>query len=303
MRSWDLNRLRVWRAVVTAGSVVEAAANLGFRPATVSQHIATLQRSTGLELYRRAGRGIEITDAGRKLAEEAAKVLDQVRRLDGTVDDMTSSPDPRITLSGFTSFHETLLPPVVDSVVTTFSTIRFEILDNERDSAPSPRLPDIEIRSEAGFAPAAEVPGTIRTPLFDDEFHLVVPTSHRLAGAGEVPLVEIAEERWIDAESRATAGMSAIHHACAAAGISPRVIARSEGHYAALALVAAGHGITLLPALALEGLPVGLTSVALTHPVPSRRVCMHVVEQSAHLPHISFTADEIIAQAEGFGFV
>ena len=62
-------------------------------------------------------------------------------------------------------------------------------------------------------------------------------------------------------------------------------------------------GITLLPALAVLSLPAGLTSVALTHPVPSRRVCMHVVEQSAHLPHISFTADEIIAQAEGFGLV
>ena len=69
---WDLNRLRVWRAVAATGSVVAAAKSLNYTPATVSQHITTLQKAVGAPLYQRSGRGIEITELGRRLADDSA---------------------------------------------------------------------------------------------------------------------------------------------------------------------------------------------------------------------------------------
>ena len=46
----DVARLRVFRAVVAAGSIQAAAANLGYTPSAVSQQVAALGRETGLPL-------------------------------------------------------------------------------------------------------------------------------------------------------------------------------------------------------------------------------------------------------------
>ena len=67
----DLQRLRIYRAVVAAGSIQGAAANLGYTPSAVSQQVAALSRETGLALIGKAGRGIEPTDAGLELVQAA----------------------------------------------------------------------------------------------------------------------------------------------------------------------------------------------------------------------------------------
>ncbi|MDN5793293.1 MAG: LysR family transcriptional regulator, partial [Brevibacterium aurantiacum] len=42
----DVNRLRVFRAVIASGSVHAAATHLGYTPSTISQHLSVLQRET-----------------------------------------------------------------------------------------------------------------------------------------------------------------------------------------------------------------------------------------------------------------
>src|SRR5690625_1381059 len=91
---WDLNRLRIWRAVVATGSVVAAAKNLNYTPATISQHITTLQKSVGAPLYHRSGRGIEITEFGKRLAEDSGEVFASVAELDDSSTASTPSAGP-----------------------------------------------------------------------------------------------------------------------------------------------------------------------------------------------------------------
>ncbi|MDN6124782.1 MAG: LysR family transcriptional regulator, partial [Brevibacterium sp.] len=95
---WDLNRLRIWRAVVATGSVVDAARSLNYTSATVSQHITTLQKAVGVPLYRRSGRGIEITDLGKRLAEESAEVFTGLGRLDTRVENVRTVNRPRMRI-------------------------------------------------------------------------------------------------------------------------------------------------------------------------------------------------------------
>ena len=71
----DPHRLRMLQAVVTQGSVHQAARLLGYTPSTVSQHLAALQRETGLSLLERRGRALSPTEAGRQLASAAGEVL------------------------------------------------------------------------------------------------------------------------------------------------------------------------------------------------------------------------------------
>ena len=70
----DIQRLRVFRAVVASGSVQAAADHLGYTPSAVSQSLTTLQRETGLVLFEKAGRGIAPTPTARVLAVESEEV-------------------------------------------------------------------------------------------------------------------------------------------------------------------------------------------------------------------------------------
>ena len=60
-----LNALRVFEAAARHLSFKEAAAELSITQAAVSHQIKTLEDYLGVELFRRAGRGVQLTDAAR----------------------------------------------------------------------------------------------------------------------------------------------------------------------------------------------------------------------------------------------
>ena len=60
-----------------------------------------------------------------------------------------------------------------------------------------------------------------------------------------------------------------ISGACRAAGFIPRYVARSDDHHTALAFVASGIGITLLPALAVPEGMAGVESREVVNPTPT----------------------------------
>ncbi|MGW5467636.1 LysR family transcriptional regulator [Streptomyces chartreusis] len=77
----DLKLLATFLAVVRRGSMADAAAELGYVPSAVSQHIAGLERDMGVELIvRRPGSRLILTAAGRSLARPAAPWRGRPRR-------------------------------------------------------------------------------------------------------------------------------------------------------------------------------------------------------------------------------
>ncbi|WP_181273108.1 LysR family transcriptional regulator [Brevibacterium oceani] len=287
---WDLNRLRVWRAVVATGSVVAAAKSLNYTPATVSQHITTLQKSVGATLYRRSGRGIEITEFGKRLAEDSGEVFASVAKLDDLVESFRNVSRPRMRIAAFTSFNARVLPDIIEAVAAEHPDLRFDIQLNEpAKGRRSPCL--IEVRAEVPQEGEVHLPGMTRIPLFDDDYRVVVSERHELAGRESVPFIDLAEQHWVDHDLWSGPTSTVVDLACAAAGFEPRNFAASEDDFAALALVASNLAITVLPRLSTLQLPPGLVAVDLTDPVPVRRILMHVREKEAHLPHVrAFTA-------------
>lgn len=294
---WDLQRLRIWRAVVATGSVTAAARSLSFTSATVSQHITTLQRSVGLPLYRRSGRGIEITDLGRRLAEESAEVFTGLSRLDSLVESARTLDRPRLRIAAFTSFNAEILPGIIGEVALAHPDLRFDIQLNE-PARVGRRLCTIEIRSEIPQEEETQLPGMVRSVLFDDEFRVVVSAEHEFARRDSVSFIELADQHWVDHDLWSGPTSRVVELACAAAGFEPRNFAASEDDAAALALVAANLAITVLPNLSTLQLRDGLRAVELTDPVPTRRVVMHVRERELDLPHVQafITAAEAVAK-------
>lgn len=294
---WDLNRLRIWRAVVAAGSVNGAAQNLQYAPASISQHIIALRKSVGVPIYHRVGRGIEITEAGRRLAEEAETLFAESSRLDSVVEGMRAGPRPHITISCFSSVAKEWVPGMLREVVHLFPQLQFDIATNEPLLGAARHYGDIDISNEPGFLGPTAVRGYDREVLRDDDYMVVLGQQHPLAQHDEVPVGWLSEERMVDLDVFGSPTGQVIDHATSAAGFSPRYVASADDHYGILAMVAAGVGVTVLPRLAIADLPGSLTARPLTDPKPFRRVVLHVKREVAHLDHIAATAEAIREQA------
>src|SRR5215218_4584649 len=71
----DLRRLRLLRELRERGTIAAVADALAYTPSAVSQQLAQLERDAGVPLLERAGRGVRLTEAGRRLAAHADAIM------------------------------------------------------------------------------------------------------------------------------------------------------------------------------------------------------------------------------------
>lgn len=277
----DVTRLRVFRAVVHAGTVQAAAANLGYSPSAVSQHITALQRETGLALFEKSGRGIAPTPAGLALAEGSEEVMAALGRLGGLVDDLREGRTGTLSIGAFASAGQYWVPRIARALSDEFPSLLLNL--DLVEAHPEQRSAyDIELRAEDPNLPPDRVEGHRRVHLVDEPYVLVVPDTHPFAETREVTLGDLADERLIAEGMQVVTCARIVRNAFAAAGVTPRFVARASDHHAALGLVDAGVGITLLPRLAMGRLGPGLVECSITgEAAPSRRIVALVSEAAA----------------------
>ncbi len=87
-----LSALRAFGAWAETGSVVTAAARLGVTHAAISQQIRALEKALDVVLVARAGRRLEMTDDGRRLAEGLTRGFGEISR---TVAELREGQDQR----------------------------------------------------------------------------------------------------------------------------------------------------------------------------------------------------------------
>jgi DNA-binding transcriptional LysR family regulator len=291
-------RLLVLQAVIASGSVNAAARNLHFAAATVSQHLHALARETGLVLFVKNGRGIAPTAAALHLADQGATVLADLARLDRTVADLREGRVEQLAVACFASAAQTWMPRVARAIREQHPGVALEISLNEPHDGRGRRPSDLDIRNEPVDGPSIRLDGYLRQELMIEEFSVVLPLAHPLAQAPEIGLKELQHELWIDHDIYDSATGQIIALACRAAGSVPRYAARLDDHHAALALVAAGLGITVLPHLALTGLPAGVAVRPLSRPTVSRRVVAHARRHPERNRVITTAVKELRACAE-----
>ena len=280
----DVHRLRVLRTVVATGSVGAAAATLGYTPSAVSQHLATLQRETGLLLIERKGRGIEPTAAGRTLADEAGRVLESLSGVEGVVGDLRAGRVGRLAISYFASAGAAWIPPVVAGLMQEFPELRLDLRLIELRGEEHPD-PDLEIF--VGGADEHLRPGRAQSRvhhLLDDPYAVVVPTDHPLARSKSVPLAALASEQWVDNDFSRGFCRQVILDACTEAGFSPDFRIETHDYPTAISFVAAGVGVTVLPGLGATRLPAGVVAIPLVAPTPVRHVYVAVKASVEHHP-------------------
>ena len=276
----DVRRLRVLHTVSAYGSVTAAAAALGYSAPAVSQQLAALEREVGMRLTERAGRGLELTQAAMILVGHTDALL---ARLDAAESDLAALRDQvagRVALAAFPSAAASFVSAAWAALAGSAPQVRLDLTEME----PEESLPavlrgqtDVAVAHEYDLLPRPLDPLFERRELLSDPVLLAVPADHPLAAAHPsaahpsaahpsaavpVPLASLAGLPFL-APRDTTSCAEMIQRACARAGFVPRVVARATDFDVLLSLVAAGAGVTLVPALAARRPP---PQVRLLHP-------------------------------------
>ncbi|WP_130177099.1 LysR substrate-binding domain-containing protein [Cryobacterium sp. SO1] len=279
----DVHRLRVFRSVVASGSVAAAAANLGYTPSAISQHLTALHRETGLVLLERIGRGLRPTPAGLVIAAQAEGVLARLSEAETVVAGLRAERTAHLTLSYFASVGATWLPEVARRLAAAHPDVSLDLRLLEGAIHGDVERPDIQLLV-GDAASLHTTAGFDAHHLLDDPYRVVLQDSHPLARRAEIELAELASERWIDNEAPSGWCRRNLLEACSAAGIAPVFQVQAHDYAMSIAFVEAGLGITLLPALAARQLPDGVCSIPVVRPAPTRTIYVVVRRAIAETP-------------------
>jgi DNA-binding transcriptional LysR family regulator len=280
----DLHRLRVFRAVVASGSVNAAAANLGYTPSAVSQHVTALQRETGLTLFARSGRGIEPTAVGLTLAGEIDGVLTQLGSVETLVAELRDGRTGSLSIAYFASVGAAWMPAVARDLLRDFPDLRLTLQLQDDSLTPAGKRPDLQlVVAPPGFSGTRQAHAR---HLHDDPYVAVVHEEHPFSGLAEVELARLAAERWIDNDFARGWCRENLLAACRSAGFSPAFAVEAHDYPMALSLVAAGAGITVLPRVGALRLPPETRAVPLIAPTPVRSIFALVQTSSAQTPPV-----------------
>ena len=249
----ELRHLRYFIAVAEEGHITRAAERLGMQQPPLSQQIRALERELDVQLLRRKPRGVELTEAGRALLEDARAILAHIDHAFATTRRTARGEQGRIAV-GFTSsapFHP-FVPRVIRAFRDSFPLIALTL----EESGTTELIEDLRHeRVDAAFirTPVTDPLGLTVNPLLEEAMLVALPAAHPLAvgdaDSAALPLVALAAETFIVYRRRSGPGLyDAIFAACHAAGFSPLVGQEAPRIVSTLNLVAAGLGIAIVPA-------------------------------------------------------
>ncbi|URN18120.1 MULTISPECIES: LysR family transcriptional regulator [Streptomyces] len=259
----NLERLRTLDALARYGSVSAAADELHVTTSAVSQQLAKLEREAGQPLVARNGRGVRLTDAGRLLADHAARILSQVALAQADIEAQCGRVVGEVRLAGFPTAVRGLFPRAITALRTAHPELRVRTSELEPEHGIRHVLRgDVDLAVVLDWSnKRLPVPGGLaHTVLLDDAADVAVPAGHPLAGRAEVELEDFADDDWVSWPEGEFCHDWLVF-TLRSKGIEPRIVHLAGEHHTQLALIQAGLGVCVAPRLGRGPVPDGVALV------------------------------------------
>ncbi|WP_300405825.1 LysR family transcriptional regulator [Nocardioides sp.] len=270
----DLEALSSLRAVDTHGSVVAAAASLGFTPSAVSQQVKRLERQTGVPLLERVGRGVILTGHGRHLVDAGIRLLSDLEQVEADLHRRAEHVVGHLRLAAFSTAMRGLVAPVVRDLHARHPDLRISLVEREPwDTVALVADGRLEVGLVHTWGDVAlDLPDhLVRTSVACDVADVIVHADHPLAAAARLRPHDLVDEGWV-ATPDGTICRQWLSRMYDGTGRRPRIAHESLEYESHLALVRAGLGIALVPRLGRAALGCDLVAVPVHDPVPTRDV-------------------------------
>ncbi|MEV7598630.1 LysR family transcriptional regulator [Kitasatospora sp. NPDC089797] len=255
----DPQQLRTFVAVVRLASFSEAARELGYTQSAVSQQVAALEADLGTTLLVR--RPVGPTVAGRRLLEHAAPLLVRLEAARADVARLAGAPSARLVLGATPLAIGAALGRALGEVRRAYPQLEPVVRVLAQDVLPARvATGEVDLALIDGLAapsdplPLPEV-GPLTTLAVDEQpVAVALPVGHPLAGRRGLALADLSAARWLDAPDLAPTA-ARLRAASGTDGFRPATRYRGTDLHGLLALVATGHGLTLLPEPVAAGAP------------------------------------------------
>jgi DNA-binding transcriptional LysR family regulator len=241
----NLRQLECFVAVVDEGSFTRAARRVGITQPSLSQHIRALERELDGPVFDRLPRAVSLTPAGRTLLPDAQIAVRAIERGMRGARSTLAVDGGELEIATVLSMAVGVLPKLIGTWHERYPKVAIRLHEYVHRSL-------LEEAVEQGVADFALGPMPVRKwdgPLEMvgwEEFVLVVPRRHALAGRKRVRLEELTDLQWVLYHpDHGLAGI--VDELCRNAGFTPRGTVRTSQAEGAVRLAAAGLGIALVP--------------------------------------------------------
>ncbi|MCX4678700.1 LysR substrate-binding domain-containing protein [Streptomyces sp. NBC_01433] len=272
----NLERLRTLDALARHGSVSGAAGGLHVTTSAVSQQMAKLEREVGQRLLARNGRGVRLTDAGRLLADHAARILSQVELAQSDIEAQRGEVVGEVRIAAFPTAARGLLPATLTGLRADHPELKVRTTELEPEHGILAVLRgDVDLAVVLDWSnKRLPVPGGLtKAELLDDAPDIAMPAGHPFADRAEVALADFAEDEWVSWPEGEFC-YEWLMFTLRSEGIEPRIAHLAGEHHTQLALVDAGFGVCVAPRLGRGPVPDGVRLVPVRQTV---RRHIHVV--------------------------
>ncbi len=245
---FDLTDLRLFLAVVDAGSITHGATMAGLSLPAASERLRDMEAIGEVAFLSRGRRGVAPTEAGEMLAHHARIILRQMSQMRGDIGIYAKGLRPSIRIFANTAAVAEHLPRSLAPWMASHPQIDIEL--KERTSS------EIARSIEAGFAEIGVISSAVETgtlvlrPFAVDRLVLVTSREHLLAGEKQLGFVDLLDNHFIGLEGGALQHHIEAHALNAGAKLKVRI--RLGSFYGVCQMAGAGAGIGIVPETAAK---------------------------------------------------
>lgn len=191
----EFRHLQTFQTIAQEGSFLKAADKLQYAQSTITLHIQQLEAELGVKLFSRRGKLTGLTVAGRTLLDHADQLLRHAANLQQTMTDLVAGEAGHLRIGSIEPVASVHLPSTLVQFCQEHPKIRLTLeigVTQVISERVATGLLDVAICSP----PAANLGLTFEF-LFHDLVALLIPETHQLATAEDIPAASLASERLI----------------------------------------------------------------------------------------------------------
>lgn len=241
---------------------------------TLSTQVRKLEEELGVTLVERAPRKVMLTPTGQDVVQRARRIVADVEQMREAARRSKDPESGSLRLGVFPTLAPYLLPHVVPQLRERFPQLELLLVEEKSDvllqhlregrlDAALLALPVHDEQLHCEF-------------LFDEPFVLAAPHGHELASRISLRMDELSDETLLLLEDGHCLRDQALD-VCRLSGAQEKSGFRATSLETLRQMVAAGVGVTLLPALSVRApivQPANIRLVKFDEPQPSRRIAL-----------------------------
>lgn len=245
----DIHKLNAFVAVVEESNISRAAVRLNMQQPPLTRIIKNLEDELDIDLLKRLPRGVEVTEAGKALYQEALTILAHAQAIPKRVQNISKGLEGQINI-GFTNsvgLHS-FLPALLRNFREVFSAVSIHL---EEDGSSSLIDSIINEKNDIVFLrkPAPIGLGLTSLHVLDEPLIVALPNNHPLAEHPDaIQLLDLEPYDFV--LYRRLAGQDLFDNilaSCYQAGFSPKIVQEAPRLTSSLNLIAAGIGLSIVP--------------------------------------------------------